>query len=125
MHPRFSNIHDAPWIVQEFDGPVEGSVSQNWVWRSKPCKKHAYGQFPARHHYSRAASAVRTPGDSKQHRSVSFVVLWHDAGPLVEQPELIRLKRSIGPKGVKGEGPATAVPARAAPRARVAASIPN
>ena len=47
MHPRFSNIHDAPWIVQEFDGPVEGSVSQNWVWRSKPCKKHAYGQFPA------------------------------------------------------------------------------
>lgn len=26
-----------PWIVQLFDGPVDGLVSQNWVCRSNPC----------------------------------------------------------------------------------------
>ena len=30
-----------------------------------------------------------TPGASKQHKSVSLVVLWHEAGPEVLQPELI------------------------------------
>ena len=52
------------------------------------------------------------------------MVLWHDAGPLVEQPELIRLKRSNGLTDA-GDGLAEAEAARAAPKARVVASIPD
>lgn len=112
-------------MVHELDGPVEGLVSQNCVWRSKPCDAQRTINLPpiaAIPYYHQ--QGIRTPGDSKQHRSFSVVVLWHDAGPLVEQPELIRLKRSSGLTET-GEGLAAAEPARAAPKARVAASIPD
>lgn len=117
---------DVPWMVHELDGPVEGLVSQNCVWRSKPYDAQQRTQsisLPVAHTMV-GNGRIRTPGDSKQHRSFSVVVLWHDAGPLVEQPELIRLKRSNGLTDA-GDGLAEAEAARAAPKARVAASIPD
>ena len=65
---------------------------------------------------------ARTPGDSKQQRSVCLVVLWQDVGPLVEHPELMRLvNKFIASTGLVSDD-AIAEPARA-PKARVAASI--
>jgi hypothetical protein len=30
------NTYHSPWIVHESEGPVAGSVSQNWVCRNAP-----------------------------------------------------------------------------------------
>ena len=65
---------------------------------------------------------VHTPGDSKQHKSDCFVVLWHDAGPLVEQPELMRLKRFCVSTGEVRLGDARTVLART-PSAMAAVEI--
>ena len=55
-----------------------------------------------------------TPGDSKQHRFVCTVVLWHEAGPVVEQPELrlaLRLKRSVDERKEKGDAEVSGIDA--------------
>ena len=68
---------------------------------------------------------ARTPGVSKQHVSVSLVVLWHEAAPVVEHPELMRLsKRFMESTGDEPRVEATAEPARAH-KAREAANIVN
>lgn len=67
---------------------------------------------------------ARTPGDSKQHRFVCLVVLWHDAAPDVLQPELscaLRAKRSAASSAGETRAEARAGAARA-PSARAAAS---
>jgi hypothetical protein len=35
FQPRGTTYH-SPWIVHEFEGPVTGSVSQNWVCKNAP-----------------------------------------------------------------------------------------
>ena len=104
--------HYVPWIVQLFEGPVVGSVSQNYMHKCSILSHDAY-----HHRNDRQLTCVcnrRPPGASKQHKSVSRVVLWHDAAPEVLHPELTRLKRSSGPTGVTPvEGRAKEGPTRA------------
>jgi hypothetical protein len=67
-----------------------------------------------------------TPGDSKQHRSETEDVLWHEVCPLVEHPELIlvlRPKRSLEDKEEKGNAEANNEKVERAVKERILACI--
>ena len=76
--------YQRPWTVHESVGPVAGSVSQNWVWRSCP------------------------PGALKQQRSETEVVFWHDNGVLLVTGQL------FGPAATRDNRPAPAARVRIA-----------
>jgi len=61
-----------------------------------------------------------TPGASKQHRSETTEVFWHEAGPVVEQPETrLRLKRSADQREEKGDAEASGIDADSTARDKI------
>lgn len=91
-----------PWMVQLFEGPVVGFVSQNYTTQCLSIFHNVRPQINDRQ--LTCVCNKRPPGASKQHKSVSRVVLWHEAEPEVLHPELTRLKRSSGPTEVTPVG---------------------
>ena len=75
------------------------------VCNSKPCKTQSTTSTTSQ-------KKIHTPGASKQHKSETTEVLWHDAGPVVAHPDDSSCDRPNSGEWLPKKGVASAIPTK-------------